>query len=325
VIVVDAVKKWRKKRDARLRARGYRFDEEGEWRTTDNGHKILIKDGVVVGGSPFVIAGMGAPEGKDIPERSVKIKEHCPFSEDDSVEDAIVKRQDHDCVFGGFYKVATENFATQSTATFFNPYTGEYFHYKTRDISDERYEGNAMMEELGEIPINEKAQWCWRRSNAVVQEGDTVQVVKGRTLPHGLKAKVKTVRDYKNDYGDVIATYAYLDNGEKISVKNVKILEDGKLLDDGKVETKVAGKGKRKKTITLTESERKSLKDVADGITKDAAAGDIRGIRAKAKNFLKGMMLEITKDGKTDEYEFLSGEALAQYIGDSKDVTIKIK
>lgn len=323
----SAVEAYRMRRAQRLKAR-MDADDDGEWRMTKEGNRILIKDGAVVGGNPFVLAVMGKPDKAEMPKKSVPVKNNCPYKltkeNREGLGKALSSRKDKNCIFGGFYKVSETRSATLTTATFFNPYTGEQFGETTSDRGDSRWDEDLFMRELDDISINKEAQWLWNRSNGVIQAGDKVRVVKGRTLAHGTEANVKSIRDLKNDYGQVIATYAYLDNGDKISVKNIQIVEDGKLVDNGSVTAKVAGKGSRKKTITLSKSEQEYFKDVASRLSDDIKKGDTRGVRAKAKNFLKGMELEITKDGKTSSYTYDTVEALVNKIGDSKNVTVKV-
>jgi len=226
---MDSVKRYKKRRDARLKKRGFRFDADGEqWRTTDDGHKILIEDGVVVGGNPFVLAGMGAPKGKEMPKSRMQLKERDPFKgvkDFAELAEALKGRENKDCIFGGFYKV-TESGGSLPTATFYNPYTGEHFgrtlEDKELDISEDN---NATNNVLKDMSINSDALWCWNRSNGIVQKGDTVEVTSGRTLEHGMRAKVRAVYDGK------FGRYAYLDNGEKIQAKNVSVVDtDGTLI-----------------------------------------------------------------------------------------------
>jgi len=323
----SAVEAYRIRRAQRLKAR-MDADDDGEWRMTKEGNRILIKDGAVAGGNPFVLAVMGKPDKAEMPKKSVPVKNNCPYKltkeNRESLGKALSSRKDKNCIFGGFYKVSEERSATQTYATFFNPYTGEQFQEKTSDRADERWDKDLFMRELDDISINNDAKWLWNRSNGVVQTGDKVRVVKGRTLAHGTEASVKSIRDLKNDYGQVIATYAYLDNGEKISVKNVQVVEDGKLIGDGSKTTKVAGKGSRKKTIKLSKSEQEFFTDIASRLSDDIKKGDTMGVRAKAKNFLKGMELEITKDGETSSYTYDTVDSLVDKIGKSKNVTVKV-
>jgi len=225
----DAVKRYKLRRDHRIKSR-MDADDEGEWKTTSNGHKILIKDGTVTGGNTFALAVMGAPDVK-MSKKSVKLTERCPFDgvKKENIPDlvkAFSGRKEKNCIFGGFYKVAEHSGATLTDATFFNPYTGEHFTKIVRDTDG--HMADDFGDELYDMSINREAKWLWNRSNKIVQEGDTVRVVKGKTLAHGAEAKVKRVAPIKDRYGRKVADYAFLENGEKINVSNVKILEDGK-------------------------------------------------------------------------------------------------
>ena len=275
-----AVKSYRFRRAQRLKAR-FDADEEGVWKTTDKGHKILIKDGVVVGGNPFAYASMGAPEDKPLP-KSVKL------SKDSRIDDFIRKndrnqiagalKRHGDCIFGGFYKVEEE----ARVATFFNPYTGEQFSaYKTVrttgpwGMEDEEDELGGI---LSSIKQNEQVTKLYNRCSGIVQKGDKVRVVAGRTLAHGTEAKVRAVYDGK--YGK----YVYLDNGEKIQAKNVSIVDDdGTLIrtkegtdhdgikeahEEYKARKKTEANPVTKEAITKAVGSAKTQKSIADALKK---------------------------------------------------------
>ena len=227
----DAVKRYKIRRSRRMKKR-MDAEEDGEWKTTSEGHRILIKDGAVAGGNPFTLAVMGAPD-KAMPKKSVELKKGCPYDKVKKenradLANAVRERKDKSCIFGGFYKVEENSGATLTDATFFNPYTGEHFNAIVRD-TDGHME-DEFSEELYDMSVNREAKWLWRRSNKIVQEGDSIRVVKGKTIAHGTEAKVRKVYPMKDRYGRWVADYAYLDNGEKINVNNIKILEDGKEL-----------------------------------------------------------------------------------------------
>ena len=333
---MNAVKRYQKRRASRLAKRGYRFDEEdGEWRTTDNGHKILIKDGVVVGGNPFAVATMGKPN-VEIPKKSVEIKKSNPFDaiknmseeEKESFGEAFRNRKDKNCIFGGFYKVAETSSASMTDAVFFNPYTGETFSARVRDTGDDRNE-HEFANEFKDMSVNQDALWCWNRSNGVVQKNDTVKVVRGRTLEHGTQAKVKNL--YTNTYGGKEVTYAYLDNGDKINVDNVAIVEGDKVVDRhlGTKETKVSGSKGRKYTVRFSKGEQDYFNELADKITRDISSGKESGVRASARQFIKGTPMAIEKDGVETEYlvdkpqDFV--DEIIKAVRESKNVKVKTK
>lgn len=234
---MDIVKRYRMRRASRLAERGYRADEEdGQWVTTKNGNRIHInEEGAVDNGNQYVTATMGKPQNATIPKKSIEIKDGRPFSNDwknrHELGKAVASREDKGVVFGGFYKVEKGSGGVRSD-TFFNPYTGEYFSHIVSDYDDDRVTDDLFNSELRHMSVNEEASWLWKRSCGVVQEGDTIRVLKGRTLEHGLEAKVKSVRKLHDKYGRYVADYAYLDNGQKINVANVGIVEDGEILKE---------------------------------------------------------------------------------------------
>lgn len=242
----DSVEEYRMRRAERLRKNRMDAEDEGEWRTTDNGHKILIKDGVVVGGNPFAMAAMGKPDGEEFP-KTVKPSENREIQSflretknRDSIAEAL-KGHKEDCIFGGYYKVTEE----KGGSRFFNPYTGNFFDVTTAFDQAGAWgmEYDSRVDDLGavinKIGVNEKAQKLYNRGMGIIQKGDTVKVVGGRTLEHGTEAKVRAVYDTK--YGK----YVYLDNGEKIQAKHLSIVDEdggtvrsseGKESDGAKVE-----------------------------------------------------------------------------------------
>lgn len=226
----SSVERFKRRRMQRLLERASRADEDdGRWVTSEEGHKIhLNENGVVDKANPFVLATMGKPKDVKMPKKSVKLRENKPFnltaSNREDLGKALVSRKDKNVVFGGFYKVEQSG-GTFQTATFFNPYTGDYFT-QTVSTDDDRSYYDDFYSELRGMEINDEAKWLWKRSNGVVQTGDKVKVTKGRTLAHGTTAKVTAIRPFKNKYGKAVADYAYLDNGEKININNVSIVED---------------------------------------------------------------------------------------------------
>ena len=148
--------------------------------------------------------------------------------------ESLSKRKDKGSVFGGFYKVDEDRGATITFATFFNPYSGEHFSERVRDTDDDRWAHDSFTQEMNDVPLNKDVAWLWKRSNGVVQEGDKIRVTKGRTLEHGLEAKVRKVYPFRDRYGRHVADYAYLDNGQKINVNNVSIVEDGESVKKSK-------------------------------------------------------------------------------------------
>ena len=121
-----------------------------------------------------------------------------------------------------FYKVA-ENGSTYISATLFNPVTNEYKHVCTRDY--DYADGSRDNDELYYMPIDEEARRAHLHFQGFILEGDVVEVVKGRTLPHGFIGTVRKICDFKDRYGRWVATYAYFAEGGKINVDNCKLVE----------------------------------------------------------------------------------------------------
>lgn len=120
-----------------------------------------------------------------------------------------------------FYKVAEEG-GTFVTGEFYNPITGEHRHEVLRDY--DYADCSRDNDELYYMPIDEEVRHIWLNSRGIICEGDTVRVVKGRTLPHGLTATVKCKRDYTDKYGRWFATYLYFEDGRKINEANCKLI-----------------------------------------------------------------------------------------------------
>ncbi len=326
----DSVEEYRMRRAERLRKNRMDAEDEGEWRTTDNGHKILIKDGVVVGGNPFAIATMGKPEGKEF-LKSVKPSENREigsFLRDTKNRDSIaeaLKGHKEDCIFGGYYRVTEE----KGESRFFNPYTGDWFDVRTAfdQAGPWGMEYDSRADDLGavinKIGVNEKAQKLYNRSMGIIQKGDTVKVVGGRTLEHGTEAKVRAVYDTK--YGK----YVYLDNGEKIQAKHLSIVDEegstirsseGKGSDDVKAahekykkESEERDRAKKAETVTQADVERtigsaKTRAKIVDALKKagykvqdntddSSSTVDVRVMRPD------GTYVRVYKSGKELKYQ----------------------
>ena len=205
-------------------------DDDGQWVTTENGKKIHFNEsGAPDKGSQFALAVMGKPKNATIPKKKIEIHEEKPFKTSyetlDQLGDALASREEKDTCFGGFYKVEQSGGSFQ-TAKFFNPYTGAFFSSQVGDLDNDMVHYNKFYSELRDIKINKDVSWLWKRCNGVVQEGDKIKVVKGKTIPKGTTAKVRAIYPFRNKYKMWVADYAYLDNGQKINVNNVEIVED---------------------------------------------------------------------------------------------------
>ena len=121
----------------------------------------------------------------------------------------------------GFKKVSQSG-SIFVTALFFNPDTKEYYSKCVRDY--DYADGSRDDDEAYYMPIDRDAEKEWLKFIGIVSIGDTVKVVKGRKVPIGTVATVVDIRDWKDCYGRVQSTYAYLDNGMKTSVYNCEII-----------------------------------------------------------------------------------------------------
>lgn len=121
---------------------------------------------------------------------------------------------------GKFYKVH-ESGGTYVTGIFYNPTTGEVKHELLRDY--DYADGSRDNDELYNMPIDEEVRRVWLNRQGIICKGDFIEVVKGRTIPHGTIAKVVDKKPYKDMYGRTQAIYLYLDNGKKINEDNCEL------------------------------------------------------------------------------------------------------
>lgn len=120
-----------------------------------------------------------------------------------------------------FYKV-NQTGGGYVVALFFNPVTKETY---TKCVRDYDYEdGSRDNDELYYMPIDAEVAEIYRKHIGIIAAGDTVEVVKGRKIPHGTIAKVVRVYDWRDCYGRVQATYAVFEDGRKTSVYNCRIV-----------------------------------------------------------------------------------------------------
>lgn len=121
-----------------------------------------------------------------------------------------------------FYKV-DQTGGTYVTALFVNPVTWETKRVCVRDYDYE--DCSRDNDELYYMPIDADVAEAWRKHIGIVAAGDTVEVYQGRKVPVGTVAKVVRVYDRRDCYGRVQNTYAVLDNGQKTSVFNCRIID----------------------------------------------------------------------------------------------------
>ena len=121
-----------------------------------------------------------------------------------------------------FYKVA-ERGGSYVVAVMYNPITEETNTVCARDY--DYADGSRDNDEYYYMPIDEEARRAYEHHLGAVLEGDVLEVVKGRTLPHGFRGTVRKVCDFTDRYGRYVATYAYFVEGGKINVANCKVVE----------------------------------------------------------------------------------------------------
>ncbi len=121
----------------------------------------------------------------------------------------------------GFFKVSHEG-GSLVTANFYNPETKETIHKVVRDY--DYSDCSRDDDELYNMPINEEIKKIWLHDRGIIQVGDRVKVVKGRTLPHGSVLTVRAKYDYKDQYKRYVATYLYFEEGGKINENNVELI-----------------------------------------------------------------------------------------------------
>lgn len=125
-----------------------------------------------------------------------------------------------------FYKVNMTG-GSYVVALFYNPVTHETKTVTARDY--DYSDGSRDNDEVYYMPIDREAAEHYRKHlNSLygghVKAGDTVEVFKGRKVPHGTVAKVVRVYDWKDCYGRVKNTYAEFEDGRRTSEWNCRII-----------------------------------------------------------------------------------------------------
>ncbi len=123
--------------------------------------------------------------------------------------------------YKGFYKVAEDNGGV-CVGTFFNPETKESFSKITWDIDRPYINDDEEVEILRYLVINDAVRRAWKRHNGVLQDGDKVEVYKGRKVPKGTIATITEIKPYYDKFHRWCCDYAYLDNGMKTNVENCR-------------------------------------------------------------------------------------------------------
>jgi len=84
------------------------------------------------------------------------------------------------------------------------------------------------LEYIRRMPINSEALRHYKKHVlGEITEGARVEVIKGKKYPIGLRGTVKKLYTYivPNAYNKVQVQYAILETGEKIDIKNIKLIE----------------------------------------------------------------------------------------------------
>ena len=126
--------------------------------------------------------------------------------------------------YKGFYKVSEEGYGV-AMGTFYNPETKEVFTRITWDIDRPYINDDEEIEILRYLPLDEHIRYQWRHENGIIQKNDIVKVIKGRKVKIGTIAKVLDIKPYYDCYKRWCCDYAYLDNGEKTNIDNLKLLD----------------------------------------------------------------------------------------------------
>lgn len=72
--------------------------------------------------------------------------------------------------------------------------------------------------------VDRTALWKYNRRNGIIQDGDTVRVIKGKTLPKGFVGTVKSIKPIDDRYGRKVADYIYFTDGNRININNVELV-----------------------------------------------------------------------------------------------------
>lgn len=117
----------------------------------------------------------------------------------------------------GYFKVAQDG-GTFITATFYNPATGDEIVECVRDY--DYFDKSRDNDELYFMAIDENARRDWLHRYNIFSPGDTVMIFKGRKLPVGTVATVKSRKPYRDRYGRTVAYYLYFENGTRTNENN---------------------------------------------------------------------------------------------------------
>ena len=125
------------------------------------------------------------------------------------------------------WKKIEEKGGSYVTATFWNPTLKETFYNMVQDYDYYGFDiKNQNVEYLYNMPIDYEALRDYKKFKGIIQEGDKVRVVKGRTLPKGFEGIVKTIYPIYDKYHRKMADYIRFESGEKINLNNVELIKE---------------------------------------------------------------------------------------------------
>ena len=119
----------------------------------------------------------------------------------------------------GYGKIG-QSFGGVSTASFYNPDTEDLISVIVCDV-DRPYVDKP---ELFRMSVDDSLLRVYNHRHGIIQNGDTVEVFKGRKIPIGTVARIKEIRPYYDRYGRWRCDYAYLSNGMKTNVENCRLV-----------------------------------------------------------------------------------------------------
>ncbi len=118
---------------------------------------------------------------------------------------------------------------------FYNPETKKVVNFVVDDYEYNYGDGLVnrdydlqTLEYIRRMPLDLEALEHYKKNKLKeITEGSRVEVIKGRKYPKGLQGTVKKLYTYiaPNSYNKVQVQYAILESGEKINVKNIKLIE----------------------------------------------------------------------------------------------------
>lgn len=140
-----------------------------------------------------------------------------------------------DSSLDGFYKIGDDASGSLVRVHLFNPSTGESMSLVVEDYEYQYLDGPFIgatldlmteqeMYDLRCSPIDEWARREWCKYENHVEEGCTVEVVKGRKVPIGTVGEVVAIEGIYDNYGRQVGTRAVLDDGQKTSVDNLVVI-----------------------------------------------------------------------------------------------------